>query len=312
MAEDGCSTRGGTIFVKKYQAVSFLVLANLFWAGNYVFGKYVVSEMTPIQMTFVRWMIAVLVLFPLAHVIEKPEWGQVWRRWKILLIMSLLGIVGYNVLLYEALRFTTSLNAALVNSINPAMIAIFAVWFLKEKVSFANSLGLVISLAGVLLVLTHGALLQVFSITYNQGDLLMLLAITVWTFYTLIGKKLGDIPPIAATAVSATLGLLILLPFFLTSGFSFHLSGMATMGILYIALFPSVGSFVFWNYAIRAVGASRSGIYLNLLTVFTALISLMLGNPITLPQILGGALVIVGVYLTNQRAAARIETQVSG
>ncbi|MET1248531.1 DMT family transporter [Sporolactobacillus sp. STCC-11] len=295
--------------MKKYQAVIFLVLANLFWAGNYVFGKYVVSEMTPIQMTFVRWLIAVLILFPLAHVIEKPEWGQVWKRWKVLLIMSLLGIVGYNVLLYEALRFTTSLNAALVNSMNPAMIVIFAVWFLKEKIALANSLGLAISLVGVLLVLTRGALLQVFSIQYNHGDLLMLLAITVWTFYTLIGKKLGDIPPIAATAVSATLGLLVLMPFFLTSGFSYRLSGMALMGILYIALFPSVFSFVFWNYAVRAVGASQSGVYLNLLAVFTALISLMLGNPITLPQMIGGALVIVGVYLTNRKSTAKEEAK---
>jgi drug/metabolite transporter (DMT)-like permease len=291
--------------VKKYQAVSFLVLANLFWAGNYVFGKYVVSEMTPIQMTFVRWMIAVLILFPLAHVIEKPKWGRVWKQWKILLIMSLLGIVGYNMLLYEALRFTTSLNAALVNSINPAMLAICAVWFLKEKLSVVSGIGLIVSLIGVLLVLTQGALLQVFAIHYNHGDLLMLLAITVWTFYTLIGKKMDNMPPIAATAVSATLGLLVLLPFFLTSGFSYHLSGMATMGILYIALFPSVFSFVFWNYAVRAVGASRSGIYLNLLTVFTALISLLLGNPITLPQIIGGVLVIIGVYLTNRKSAVK-------
>lgn len=291
--------------VKKYQAVSFLVLANLFWAGNYVFGKYVVSEMTPIQMTFVRWLLAVLILFPLAQVLEKPKWGQVWKRWKILLIMSLLGIVGYNVLLYEALRFTTSLNAALVNSINPAVIAIFAVWFLKEKLSVTNSLGLVISLFGVLLVLTHGALLQIFTIHYNQGDLLMLLAITVWTFYTLIGKKLGNVPPIAATAVSATLGLIVLLPFFLTSGFSYRLSQTATIGIIYIVLFPSVCSFVFWNSAIRVIGASKAGIYLNMLTVFTALISLILGKPITLPQIMGGVLVIIGVYLTNRKSIVK-------
>ncbi|MDN3955137.1 DMT family transporter [Sporolactobacillus laevolacticus] len=297
--------------MKKYQAVSFLVLANLFWAGNYVFGKYVVSEMTPIQMTFVRWLLAVLILFPLAQVLEKPKWGQVWKRWKILLIMSLLGIVGYNVLLYEALRFTTSLNAALVNSINPAVIAIFAVWFLKEKLSVTNSLGLVISLFGVLLVLTHGALLQIFTIHYNQGDLLMLLAITVWTFYTLIGKKLGNVPPIAATAVSATLGLIVLLPFFLTSGFSCRLSQTATIGIIYIVLFPSVCSFVFWNSAIRVIGASKAGIYLNMLTVFTALISLILGKPITLPQIMGGVLVIIGVYLTNRKSIVKTEAKVS-
>ncbi|MCO7175119.1 DMT family transporter [Sporolactobacillus kofuensis] len=291
--------------MKKYQAVIFLVLANLFWAGNYVFGKYVVSDMTPVQMTFVRWLLAIIILYPLAQMIEKPTWLTIWKRWKILLVLSMLGIVGYNILLYEALRYTTSLNAALVNSINPAVIAIFAVWFLKEKLSVMNSLGLILSLIGVLLVLTQGALLQVFSIHYNHGDLLMLVAITVWTFYTLIGKKLSDIPPIAGTAVSATIGLILLLPFFLTSGFSVHLSRNATLGIVYIALFPSVCSFIFWNSAIRVIGASKAGIYLNLLTVFTALISLLLGNPITLPQLAGGVLVIIGVYLTNKKAKTK-------
>ncbi|GGL49428.1 DMT family transporter [Sporolactobacillus putidus] len=297
--------------MKNYKVLSFLVLANLFWAGNYVFGKYVVAEMTPVQMTFERWMIAVLFLFPLAQWIEKPKWRAVWKEWKILFVLSVLGILGYNILLYEALRFTTSLNAALVNSINPAMIAVLAVWLLKEKLSPLNSFGLIISLLGVLLVLTHGHLLQVFQVHYNNGDLLMLCAITVWSFYTLIGKKMKKVPPIAATAVSATLGLIVLFPFFLVSGFSFRLSPPAAIGILYIALFPSVCSFVFWNSAIREIGASRAGIFLNLLTVFTALLSLLLGNPITLTQIVGGLLVIVGVYMTNKKSTVRSAAKVS-
>lgn len=290
--------------MQKYKVLSFLVFANLFWAGNYVFGKYVVAEMTPVQMTFIRWLIAIIFLFPLAHWIEKPDWKSVWKEWKVLLALSLLGILGYNILLYEALRFTSSLNAALVNSINPAMIAVFAVWLLKEKLTRINVFGLVVSLVGVLLVLTHGHLLQVFTVHYNQGDLLMLLAITAWTFYTLIGKKMKQIPPIAATAVSAALGLIVLFPFFLASGFTFRLSSSATVGILYISLFPSVCSFIFWNSAVRDVGASRAGIFLNLLTVFTAVISLLLGKTITPPQIIGGLFVILGVYLTNRKAAA--------
>ncbi|RYL95032.1 DMT family transporter [Sporolactobacillus sp. THM7-4] len=297
--------------MKQYKVLSFLVLANLFWAGNYVFGKYVVAEMTPVQMTFIRWLIAVLFLFPLAQWLEKPDWRNVWREWKMLLLLSILGIIGYNVLLYEALRFTSSLNAALVNSINPAMIALLAMWLLKERLSVVNGIGLAVSLVGVLLVLTRGHLLQIFQIHYNQGDLLMLLAITVWSFYTLAGKKMKNVPPVAATAVSALLGLAVLLPFFLTSGFSYRLSSSAVIGILYIAIFPSVCSFVFWNSAIRVIGASRAGIFLNLLTVFTALLSLLLGHPITVPQITGGVLVIFGVYLTNKKSGVQSVTKMS-
>ncbi|WP_025690470.1 DMT family transporter [Paenibacillus zanthoxyli] len=285
----------------KYRTYLFLIMANLFWAGNYVFGKYVVAEMTPVQMTFSRWLIAVFLLFPIAHFVERPDWKSVLKEWKVLLLMSVLGVVGYNFLLYEALRFTTSMNAALVNAMNPALIVLFSSFFLREKISLAKGLGLLVSLLGVLLVLTKGQLQLIFQTEYNLGDLLMLAAILVWTFYSILGRKMKGLPPISATAVSALMGLLLILPFFLASGIHLPLSPKATMGILYIGIFPSVGSFIFWNASIREIGASRAGIYLNLITVFTAILSMLLGNPVTLAQVLGGLLVFAGVYITGKK-----------
>ncbi|RFU62448.1 DMT family transporter [Peribacillus glennii] len=286
--------------MKKYYVLTFLILANLFWAGNYVFGKFVVAEMAPLQMTFLRWLIAIFLLFPIAHIIERPNWKIVWKQWKTLSVMAVLGIAGYNFLLYEALRFTTPMNASLVNSINPAIIVLFSSLLLKERISLKNGAGLLISLLGVLLVLTHGHLEQIFHLHFNRGDLLMLLAILVWTFYSIIGRTIKEAPPISATAVSVMLGLLMLLPFVLSSGLEFPESRQAIAGMLYIGIFPSVGSFVFWNVALRQIGPSRAGIFLNLIAVFTAILSLLLGNSITLVQILGGILVFIGVYLTSQ------------
>lgn len=285
----------------KYRTYLFLILANLFWAGNYVFGKYVVAEMTPVQMTFSRWLIAVFLLFPIAHLVERPHWRSVWARWRILLVMALLGVVGYNFLLYEALRFTTSMNAALVNAMNPALIVLFSSFFLRERISLAKGAGLLVSLLGVLLVLTKGQLQLIFQTKYNLGDLLMLAAILVWTLYSIFGRKIVGVPPISATAVSALLGLILIFPFFLASGMNLPLSHRATLGILYIGIFPSVGSFIFWNASIREIGASRAGIYLNLITVFTAILSMLLGNPVTLAQVLGGLLVFAGVYITGKK-----------
>lgn len=294
-------SRRWNVNMKKYRVLLFLILANLFWAGNYVFGKYVVAEMSPVQMTFSRWLLASILLVPIAHWLEKPDWKRVWQEWKVLVLMALLGITGYNLLLYEALRFTTSMNAALINALNPALIVLFSVLFLREKMSWINSVGLLISLLGVLLVLTKGQLQQVFHTHYNLGDLLMLLAILVWTLYSILGRKLRSIPPISATAASVLLGLVMVLPFFLASGFHFTLSKQAAMGILYIGIFPSVGSFIFWNASLRQIGASRAGIYLNLITVFTAILNLFLGQTITALQIVGGLLVFIGVYLSNQK-----------
>ncbi len=292
--------------MKKSFVILFLILANLFWAGNYVFGQYVVDEMSPLQITFTRWLIAVFLLFPIAHWIERPDWKKVWKHWKILLIMGVLGIISYNLVLYCALQYTTSMNAALVNSINPAIIVLFSSILLKERISLKNGIGLIISLLGVLLVLTKGHLQEILHLEYNKGDLLMIGAILIWTFYSIIGKKLKNIPPISATAVSVLLGLLSLVPFIFFSEFNYDLSTQAIVGIMYIAIFPSVGSFIFWNSALRYINASQAGIYLNLIAVFTACLNLILGHPITFIQVVGGILVFIGVYLSSLKTKAKV------
>lgn len=292
--------------MKKSYVILFLILANLFWAGNYVFGQYVVNEMSPLQMTFTRWFIAVFLLFPIAHWIDRPDWKKVWKQWKILFIMGILGIISYNLVLYWALQYTTSMNAALVNSINPAIIVLFSSLLLKERISLKNGIGLVISLFGVLLVLTQGHLQEILHLNYNQGDLLMIGAILIWTFYSIIGKKLKSVPPISATAVSVLLGLVSLVPFIFFTEFNYDLSTQAIAGIMYIAIFPSVGSFIFWNSALRHINASQAGIYLNLIAVFTACLNLLLGQPITFVQVIGGILVFIGVYLSSLKAKAKV------
>ncbi|THE08848.1 DMT family transporter [Bacillus timonensis] len=288
--------------MKKYYILLFLIFANLFWAGNFVFGKYVVTELAPLQMTFARWLIAFFLLIPIAYFVEHPTWKSVWKEWKILLTMAVLGVVGYNSLLYIALQYTTPVNASLVNAINPVVIFLLSALFLKERISFRRGLGLFISLFGVLLVLTNGHLQQIFHINYNQGDLLMLVAILAWTFYSLIGKKLRTVPPISATAVSVFLGLLILFPFIIFSGIHYPLHNKkVVIGLLYFGIFPSVGSFIFWNVALRHIDASQAGVYMNLIVVFTVIISFLLGQQITLIQIIGGILVFIGVYLTTKK-----------
>ncbi|MDN6968822.1 DMT family transporter [Oenococcus sp. UCMA 17063] len=287
--------------MKRSVAISLLVLASLFWAGNYVFGKYIINSLKPIQINFLRWLLAGIILLPLSQILEKPSWKKVWKEWPILLVLSIFGIIGYNVLLYKALSFTSSINAALINSVNPALIAVFASLILKEGMNKINILGIFISLLGVLLVLTYGNLLKIFSISYNQGDFYMILVIVSWTIYTLLAKKISYLPPIASTSVIVFFSLIIMLPFFINSNFNWSFKAPTFYSIIYLGLFPSVGSLVFWNSAVPVIGAGKSGIFLNLITVFTVIISVILGNKVTAIQIIGGAIVILGVYLTNKK-----------
>lgn len=285
----------------EYKASIFLILTTLFWAGNFIFGKFVAAELTPLQLTFLRWLLAVLLLFPIAHWYERPSWPQVWQEWKKLLALALLGMIGYNLILYQALHFTSSLNAALINSINPALIFLTSAWLLKERLSLTNSVGILVSLLGVLLVLTDGRLQHILSIKFNPGDLLMLAAILTWNVYTLIGRRMQNVPPIAATAVSAFLSVLVLMPFVLLTGLPTDVSREAMIGVVYVAVFASVAAFLLWNSAILLLKAGQAGVYLNLITVFTAILSVLLGNTVTAVQIIGGLLVFAGVYLTTQK-----------
>lgn len=285
--------------MNKWQVWSLLVLCNLFWAGNYVVGKFVIAEISPLWITYLRWILALFLLFPLAIYLEKPDWAAVKKDIPLLIVMGIVGVVGFNTLLYMALAYTTPTNAALVSTLNPGVIVLLSVLVLREQVTAIQGAGLLVSLLGVLVILTQGELAQVFRRTYNTGDLLMLAALVAWAVYSLVGKKI-TIRPVTATAVSSLLAVIMITPFALMQGLDTTKIGpLAIAGTLYIAIFPSVGSFMFWNMAVRIIGAGKTGISLNLVPVFTMLIGISLGETITAAQIVGGFLVFIGVYLTT-------------
>ncbi|MDT8860106.1 DMT family transporter [Alkalihalobacillus sp. MEB130] len=284
----------------------FLILATLFWAGNYVFGKYVVAELTPVWITFSRWVLSLFILLPIAIIVEKPDWKKVKESWLTLLLLGLLGIIGYNIILYTALGYTSPTNAALISAVNPGLIVLLSVFLLKESLTKIQITGLFVSLFGALIIITRGNLLGIFQMDYNRGDLLMIGAVIVWTFYSIIGKRIS-VPPITATAVSTFLAMVVLAPFAFWQGIDLaQVSSISIYGILYMCIFSSVCSFVFWNMSVRKVGASQAGIFLNLIPVFTALISMALGEAILTEQIIGGLLVFIGVYLTSGMLSNRV------
>lgn len=285
--------------MSKYRIWFLLVVCNLFWAGNYVFGKYVITEMSPLWITFSRWTLALFFLFPIAHYIERPKWPQVKKDWFSLLAMGGLGIIGYNMVLYSALEYTTATNAALVSALNPGVIVICSMILYRDKISLLQAFGFVISLVGALVVLTSGDFERLWHVQFNIGDLLMIGAVIMWTIYSLVGRRVAT-PPITATAISTGFSVLLMAPFAFVQGIDIaRIDSLAITGILYMVLFPSLGSFVIWNLAVQKIGASKAGIFLNLIPVFTALISGILGEQVTGAQGLGGFLVFCGVYLTT-------------
>jgi len=260
--------------------------------------------MSPLDLTYWRWTFAAVPLLLLAHFVEKPDWRAILSRWPALLLLSALGMGAYTLLLYAALGHTSAVNASLITAANPALIVVMAIVLLGEKTTRLGWLGIGLGLLGVLLVLTRGELQRVLSLSINTGELIMIGAILVWGCYTIIARKL-DIPAIAATAMQVVMASLTLTPFALALDVRLPQTPAEGWSLAYIVVFPSLGAYLFWNLALKTTPPGTAGNYLNLIAVFTAIITVALGTPLTSAQIAGGVLVIAGVLLTGMKVRAK-------
>ena len=281
-----------------------VVLAVAFWATNFAFSPVVLESIGPIQLTGVRWFISLVALVPLAMIMEKVTRAVIVAEWKTHVVQALLGYVGYTLLLYYALGVTSPVSAAVLVSLNPATIAIAARFVLHENLSTRTVVGIVISFVGAVVVVLGSGVAGEFTVSY--GDVLLLLATVLWTAYSMVSPRITT-PPITATAVQAGISGIIMIPVMaidiaLGNGAWLSLDGFDWLGIAWIGFIPSAGAYFLWNISSSLIGPTRTGAFLNLIPVFTALLVLLFGGSVTLTQLAGGALVLLGVTYANRTA----------
>ena len=293
------------IILRRYSPAT---LAVLFWATNFVFGALLIAQFTAVELTFWRWLGAAPILVGLAIWLERPKWRAALVEWKLHLLQAAVGMVGYTLFLYQALDTTTPVTAAVITAVNPALITIAAVIFLGERISRLGILGIVVSFIGVLAVVLLGRNVAASggdtpgatgATGIAAGDLLIVGAIVLWTAYAIIGRSIKT-PPITATAVQVVMSVLILVPIVAITGFTATPDASGVFGIIWIMVFPSALAYLLWNVSVEKIGAARTGIFLNVLPVFTALIAVILGATLGLWQVVGGAVVLLGVWLTTR------------
>jgi drug/metabolite transporter (DMT)-like permease len=283
-------------------AIVSLLGATLFWAGNYIVGAGAVEDIDPLSLVLLRWSLALVPLLAIARIVERPQWRQVLAAWPWLIALSVFGLLGYNLLLYTSLEHTDAFNASLINAFNPALITLAAAAFLRERLTRRAVGGVLIALVGVLLVLSNGDPGKLLQAGFGTGELFMIGAIAAWSAYTITGRLAPPLPPITATAIQAAITIVVLTPFSLAAGGPALPSTQGAIASLaFIALFPSVLSYLLWNRALTVIPAGNAGVFLNLITVFTALFTILAGHPYTFAQIAGGVIVVAGILLTSTR-----------
>ena len=291
------------------QPYLLLTLVPLFWGGNAVVGRGMAEVISPITLAWIRWTVAFLLILPFALPSVRRDWQTIRSSWKMLLLLSLLGITIFNTLFYVALQTTQAINAALMQSAGPAVIVLLSWWWFGERTNQRQWLGLSLCFLGVGLVLFQGSweVLQKFELV--PGDLWLLPAVLAYASYTTLLRIKPAISLMSFLAVTFALGGSMLIPLMLLEWYWVGLpqgSLQLAWAVGYVSIFPSILAFLFWNRGVELIGPNLGGLFINLVPVFASLLAIIfLGESFRWYHAGGMLLVLSGMLLFRKSSVPR-------
>ncbi|HRF43769.1 MAG TPA: DMT family transporter [Candidatus Competibacteraceae bacterium] len=281
-----------------------LVLTTLFWSGNFVLGRAVHTVFTPFTLSFWRWAVALLILLPFVWASLRQQGSLLRQHWPVLLLLSVLGVVNFNTCVYIGLHTTTATNAVIMLSITPVLIVALSFLLLRQTVTGWQALGIALSLSGVLVIVGRGDVGSLLGWQVNSGDLWILAAVFSWALYSVCLRwRPAELEPLNFQAATMIIGVIILMPLYgwdLAQDRVFTLNTAAVASILYLALFPSILAYIFWNRAVAELGANRTGQFLHLMPAFGAVLAMIfLGERLYAFHAAGIILIALGIWLAT-------------
>jgi drug/metabolite transporter (DMT)-like permease len=299
------------------RAALWLTIPPLLWSGNAVIGRALVGQVPPFALSALRWGLALLLLAPLAVSVWRsaPRRGEVWARAGHLALLGGLGVGSYNALQYLALTTTTAVNATLILGSSPAWALLIGLVVYGERPRGAQVLGALLSIVGVLCVMTRGDVQALADVRFVSGDLLMLVAVLSWAAYSwmLARPPAAMRPPdrpqwnwaeflfvqvlfgIGWSAIGASLEAVV-------APQAIHWSAGVVAALIYVAIGPSIIAYRCWGAGVAEAGPSVAAFFANLTPLFTALLStILLGEPPQPYHALAFVLIVVGIVLSSRR-----------
>lgn len=286
-------------------AYLLVALAGLCWSGNHVLGRAIAGHVPPMAISAVRWLVPALVLWPLARHHVAKDWPEVRSHWRILLFLSVIGGTLFGALQYIGLQYTTAINVSVLNSLAPVLIVAAGTIFFRDRIAVPQMLGIAVSMAGVLIIVSKGDAGNLFGLELSWGDLIILFNMGVWAVYSVYLRRRPAIHWLSFTFVLACIAAVTTLPFWLwehAQGIVLRPTALTAGALIYVSVFPSLVAYVCWNWGVELIGANRAGVFLHLIPVYSAILaSLLLGEQIRIYHIGGFVLILAGVWLAARK-----------
>ncbi len=291
---------------RKFSGVFLALTATLLWSANYVIARGLSDSIPPVTLAVLRWTVAFLVLLPIAGKDIPKQFPSIKKHFKFFLLASILGVSLFNTLIYTAGHYTSATNLSLIAITAPVFIIIMSILFLKTKFSYKTLPGIIVTLIGLLTLISKGNPIALLELDFNKGDLLMLLAAICFSGYSvLMTQKPREVSMPVLLLVTSFSGLVLLLPF-LSLPVNKLPSPVFTqevlLSVLYVGIFASIIAFYSWNHAILRIGSQRAGILYYTLPLFSSLLAIMfLGEQVQTFHLISFAFIIAGIYISRNK-----------
>ena len=291
-----------------FLAYIFLLLTVTFWAGNFVVGKFAsLYEVPPFSLNFYRWFFAWLILAPftIPEIIKKKDY--IISNYKLFIVLGVTSITIFNSIVYYSLNFTQVISGVLMISTIPVMIMFFSSILKIEKTNIFQVIGVILSFLGVIIIITKANFEILKNLNFNKGDITMVIAMLSWALYsTLLKKQKYEISQLSLLQVVMSFGLIFLIPIYFIEyqlGFRITLEKPFILILSYVVLLPGLASFILWIKGISIIGANRSGVFLHLMPIMSAIMAMIIFNEkFMFYHMLGACFIITGILLSNKKA----------
>ena len=292
---------------KKHLAYLLLTLSTLFWAGNFIVGKFAtLFEIPPLTLNVFRWLSVWLILMPFTYREISNNLSDIKKNWLVISFMGLITISTFNSVVYYALNHTQVINAVLVLAAIPAATILFSSFMNVERTNIYQLFGLFLSIIGIGSIISNGDIQKVISLNFNKGDMWMLVCVISWALYsTLLKKNKFKFSQFTLIQLMVSAGLFFLIPqlFYEKSiGLEVNFNKAFFIILFYVVAFPAIAAYYCWQKGVEIIGPNRASMFIQLMPLFSAVMAIIIfKEKFQLYHFVGAAFIVSGIYLSNKK-----------
>ena len=295
---------------KNYLAYVFLILAALFWSGNFIVGKFAtLFEVPPLTLNVFRWISVWLILIPFTYKEILNNLPYIKKNWLVISFMGVITISTFNSVVYFALNYTQVVNAVLMLAAIPAATIVLSSLMKIEETNIFQLLGLVLSIIGIGSIISNGDIQKIIALDFNKGDIWMLVCVITWSLYsTLLKKNNFKFSQFTLIQLMVSVGILFLIPQFFyekSIGLELNFNKNFYLILIYVAIFPAIAAYYFWQKGVAIIGPNRASMFIQLMPLFSAIMAIIFFEEIfELYHFVGAIFILSGIYLSNKKVHA--------